>query len=305
MKKMARLFAAAAALAVAGTLAACGGGSSTPAASGSPAAAAPTTVNTSAPLYAKLPQAIKDKGSIQVGASIEYAPMEYYDTDGKTVIGFDKELSDLLSQKLGVPFVWNGTTFDGLITQLTSNRLDTIISAMTDNPERQKEVDFVDYYRAGMVMLVQKGNPKAIATVEDLCGKTVAVQRGTSQDQYIQTTLQDQCKAAGKPQINLLAFDTESQAMLQVKQGRADSGMQDYPVAAYNVKQGNGAYETAGEQVIANPLGIAVRKSDTELRDVLQQAVQQVMDDGSYQQLIAKYDTPQGAIDKATINAGK
>ncbi|WOQ18222.1 ABC transporter substrate-binding protein [Raineyella sp. W15-4] len=304
MKKMARLFAAVAALAMTGTLAACGGGSSTPTASGSPAAAAPTTVNTAAPLYAKLPQSIKDKGAIQVGASIEYAPMEYYDTDGKTVIGFDKELSDLLTAKLGVPFVWNGTTFDGLITQLNSNRLDTIISAMTDTPERQQQVDFVDYYRAGMVMLVQKGNPKGIRTVDDLCGKTVAVQRGTSQDQYLQTTVQDQCKAAGKP-LNLLAFDTESEAMLQVKQGRADSGMQDYPVAAYNVKQGNGAYETAGDQVIANPLGIAVRKSDTQLRDALQQAVQAIMDDGSYQKLIEKYDTPQGAIDKATINAGK
>ncbi len=302
MKKMARLIAATAALVVSGTLAACGG-SSTPKAADSASAAA-TTVNTAAPLYAKLPQSIKDKGTIQVGASIEYAPMEYYDTDGKTVLGFDKELSDLLSQKLGVPFVWNGTTFDGLITQLNSNRLDSIISAMTDNPERQKQVDFVDYYKAGEVMLVQKGNPKGIRTVDDLCGKTVAVQRGTTQWDYLQGTVEPKCTTEGKP-LNLLAFDTESEAMLQIKQGRADSGMQDYPVAAYNVKQSNGAYETVGDQVIANPLGIAVRKSDTELRDALQQAVQAIMDDGSYAKLIAKYDTPQGALDKATINAGQ
>ncbi|WP_194793197.1 ABC transporter substrate-binding protein [Raineyella fluvialis] len=303
MKKMARLIAVAAALAVTGTMAACGGGSSTPKAGGSASAASPA-LNTAAPLYAKLPQAIKDKGNIQVGASIEYAPMEYYDTDGKTVIGFDKEFTDLLSQKLGVPFVWNGTTFDGLITQLNSNRLDTIVSAMTDNPERQKQVDFVDYYQAGEVMLVQKGNPKGIKTVDDLCGKTVAVQRGTTQWDYLQGTVQPKCQSTGKP-LNLLAFDTESEALLQLKQGRADSGMQDYPVAAYNVKQSNGAYETAGDQVIANPLGIAVRKSDTQLRDALQQAVQATMDDGSYKKLIDKYDTPQGAIDKATINAGK
>ncbi|MEA5155057.1 ABC transporter substrate-binding protein [Raineyella sp.] len=303
MKKMARVMAAAAALVVTGALAACGG-PSTPKAGGSASAAAPMTVNTAAPLYSKLPQAIKDKGNIQVGASIEYAPMEYYDTDGKTVLGFDKQFTDLLAQKLGVPFVWNGTTFDGLITQLNSNRLDTIVSAMTDNPERQKQVDFVDYYKAGEVMLVQKGNPKGIRTVDDLCGKTVAVQRGTTQWDYLQGTLEPKCKTEGKP-LNLLAFDTESEAMLQIKQGRADSGMQDYPVAAYNVKQSNGAYETVGDQVIANPLGIAVRKSDTQLRDVLQQAVQSTMDDGSYQKLIAAYDTPQGALDKATINAGQ
>lgn len=302
MKKLTRLLAAAAAMALTTGLAACGGGTSSPQAGSS--AAAPTSVNTAAPLYAKLPQAIKTKGSIQVGSDLTYAPMEYYATDGKTVLGFDKDLGDLISTQLGVPVVFNNATFDGLITQLDSGRFDMIMSSMTDTPERQKQVDFVDYYKAGEVMLVAKGNPKGIKTVDDLCGKTVAVQRGTTQDDYLQNTISPKCKAEGKP-MNLLAFDTESEAMLQIKQGRADSGMQDYPVAAYNVKQSNGAYETVGAQVIANPLGIALRKNDTQLRDAVQQAVQATMDNGSYKKLIDTYDTPLGAIDKATINAGK
>ena len=81
--------------------------------------------------------------------------------------------------------------------------------------------------------------------------------------------------------------------------------MQDYPVAVYNVQQSAGAYETVGDQVIANPLGLAFRKDDTQLRDALQKAVQATIDDGSYGKLIEKYQTPQGAIDKATINEGK
>lgn len=302
MKKLTRLLAAAAAMALTTGLAACDGGTSSPQAGSS--AAAPTSVNTAAPLYAKLPQAIKTKGSIQVGSDLTYAPMEYYATDGKTVLGFDKDLGDLISTQLGVPVVFNNATFDGLITQLDSGRFDMIMSSMTDNAERQKQVDFVDYYKAGEVMLVAKGNPKGIKTVDDLCGKTVAVQRGTTQDDYLQNTISPKCKAEGKP-MNLLAFDTESEARLQIKQGRADSGMQDYPVAAYNVKQSNGAYETVGAQVIANPLGIALRKNDTQLRDAVQQAVQATMDNGSYKKLIDTYDTPLGAIDKATINAGK
>ncbi len=302
MKTLARLVAAVASVALAGTLAACGAGS-TPTADAR-SSTAPTTVNTAAQLYNELPQRIKDQGLITVGSSIEYAPMEYYDTDGKTVLGFDKEFGDLLSQQLGVPLDWNNSKFDGLITQLNSGRFDMLSSAMTDNPERQQSVDFVDYYQAGMVLIVQKGNPKAIASVDDLCGKTVAVMRGSSQDQYMQTTLQPKCLAAGST-IELLAFDGESEALLQVKQGRAAAGMQDYPVAVYNVQQSGGAYETVGEQVIANPLGLAVRKDDTQLRDVLLKAVQATMDDGSYAKLIEKYQTPQGAIDKATINAGK
>ena len=302
MNTLARLVAAAASVALASTLAACGGGS-TPKADAS-ASTAPTTVNTAAPLYNELPQRIKDQGSITIGSSIEYAPMEYYDTDGKTVLGFDKEHGDLLAQQVGVPMEWNNSKFDGLITQLNSGRFDMLSSAMTDNPERQQKVDFVDYYRAGMVLIVQKGNPKAIASVDDLCGKTVAVMRGSAQDQYMLTTVQPKCTAAGAP-IELLAFDSESEALLQVKQGRAAAGMQDYPVAVYNVQQSGGAYETVGEQVISNPLGLAFRKDDTQLRDVMQKAVQATVDDGSYAKLIEKYQTPQGAIDKATINAGK
>jgi polar amino acid transport system substrate-binding protein len=230
--------------------------------------------------------------------------MEYYDTDGKTVLGFDKEHGDLLSAQLGVPFQWNNSKFDGLITQLNSGRFDLISSAMTDNAERQKEVDFVDYYRAGLVLIVQKGNPGKIGSADDLCGKTVAVMRGTAQDQYMQNTVQPKCTQTGAP-IQLLAFDSESEALLQVKQGRAAAGMQDYPVAVYNVHQSGGAYEVVGEQVASNPLGLAFSKKDTQLRDVMQKAVQTTIDDGSYKKLIDQYDTPQGAIDKASINAGK
>ena len=152
MKTLARLVAAVASVALAGTLAACGAGS-TPTADAR-SSTAPTTVNTAAQLYNELPQRIKDQGLITVGSSIEYAPMEYYDTDGKTVLGFDKEFGDLLSQQLGVPLDWNNSKFDGLITQLNSGRFDMLSSAMTDNPERQQSVDFVDYYQAGKTDLL-------------------------------------------------------------------------------------------------------------------------------------------------------
>ncbi|MCP6188330.1 transporter substrate-binding domain-containing protein, partial [Klebsiella pneumoniae] len=85
----------------------------------------------------------------RVGSDIAYAPMEYYDTDGTTVLGFDKELTDLLAEQLGVNFEWNNAVFDSLITQLTSERIDIAISGMSDTAERQQQIDFVDYYQAG------------------------------------------------------------------------------------------------------------------------------------------------------------
>ena len=301
MKTTTRVLASLTALVMAGGMSACAGSDQTTAGS----SAAPTTVDTAAPLYAQLPQAIKDKGSIQVGTDAAYAPMEYFDTDGKTIIGFDKELGDLLATKLGVPLVFNNSTFDGLITQIGSDRFDAAISAMSDTPERQKEVDFVDYFMSGSVMIVKAGNPHGLASVQDLCGKTIALQRGTVQEDYTTTTLNPACEASGKGKVEVLAFDHESEAMLQIQQDRAVAGLQDYPVAVYSARQSAGKYETVGDQVTAAPLGIAVAKNDTELRDALRAALQASIDDGSYAGLVNEYGTPLSAVKEATINGGK
>lgn len=261
----------------------------------------PEAKGAEAPLFDKLPKAYQDSGKIDVGSDIAYAPMEYYDTDGETVLGFDKELSDALTRQLGVEFVWHNATFDGLITQLSSKRIDVAISGMSDTKERQQKVDFVDYYQAGAMILVKKDNPEGISSLEDLCGQTIAVQRGTTQEGYAM----EQSEKCDDP-IEILSFDRETEAMLQVKNGRAVAGMQDYPVATYNARTSGGGddFEVVGEQIQAGPLGIAVAKDNTGLRDALQQAVQAMIDDGTYADLIDKYETPLGAIDSATINAG-
>jgi polar amino acid transport system substrate-binding protein len=139
----------------------------------------------------------------------------------------------------------------------------------------------------------------------DLCGQTVAVQRGTTQEGYAQEQSK-KCESDGKQPIKLLSFDRETEAMLQVKSGRAVSGMQDYPVAAYNARTSGGGndFEVVGEQIQAGPLGIAVSKDNTELRDALQKALQAVIDDGTYEKLLKKYDVPLGAVDEATVNGG-
>jgi polar amino acid transport system substrate-binding protein len=261
----------------------------------------PVAAGDSAPFFESLPQEIKDAKTIEVGSDIAYAPMEYFDTDGTTILGFDKELTDALSKQLGVTFTWHNATFDGLITQLKSNKIDVAISGMSDTAERQAQVDFVDYYMAGAMILTQKGNPEGLSTLADLCGKTIAVQRGTTQEGYAQ----EQSKSCDEP-IKILSFDRETEAMLQVKNGRAVAGLQDYPVATYNARTSGGGndFEVVGDQIQAGPLGIAVSKEDTQLTKALRKALQAIIDDGTYADLIAEYETPLGAVESATINAG-
>ncbi len=263
----------------------------------------PNTPGTSAaPLASLLPQAVRDKGTLIVGSDVAYAPVEFFDTDGKTVIGIDPDIAKALGKQLGVTLKFQNGTFDGLITSLRSKRIDLIMSAMSDNKKRQAEIDFVDYFTAGTSILVKKGNPENITTLDDFCGKTIALQRGTTQDDVAKAQ-QTECAKSNKP-LKVLTFDRDTEALLQVKQNRAVADMNDFPVAAYTVKQAPGDYEVVGEQIEAGPYGIGVRKEDTALRDALKAALQAIIDNGEYGRILASWQVTQGAVKTATVNGG-
>ncbi|MCW2600570.1 MAG: atrA protein [Frankiales bacterium] len=282
-------FAMATLLAVAG----CGSSSDSPTVSQSKGAA---------PLASLLPQAIRDKGTLVVGSDVAYAPVEFFDTDGKTIIGIDPDLGKAIGDQLGITLKFQNGTFDGLITSLTkSKRIDLIMSAMSDTKKREATIDFVDYFTAGTSILVKKGNPQGIQTLDDFCGKTIAIQRGTTQDD-VATAQQKKCQKAGKP-LNVLKFDRDTEALLQVKQGRAVADMNDFPVAAYTTSQSSD-YEVVGAQIEAGPYGIGVRKTDTALRNALQKAVQALIDNGDYAKILAKWKVTAGAVKTASVNGG-
>jgi polar amino acid transport system substrate-binding protein len=251
------------------------------------------------PLATLLPQAIRDKGTLVVGSDVAYAPVEYFDVDGKTPIGIDPDLGKAIGEQLGVTLKFENGTFDGLIASLTkSKRIDLIMSAMSDNKKRQAEIDFVDYFSAGTSILVKKGNT-SIKTLDDFCGKTVALQRGTTQDDVAEAQKK---KCAGKG-LTILKFDTDPEALLQVKQGRAVADMNDFPVAAYTTTKQTD-FEVVGDQIEAGPYGIGVRKTDTAIRDAIQKAVQALIDNGDYAKILDKWKVKAGALTTATVNAG-
>jgi len=279
-------------------VAACGGSS------GTPSAAPTSSLPSAAPLASLLPEAVRTAGVLRVGSDIAYAPVEFFDTDGKTAIGIDPDLAAAIGEQLGVKLEFQNGTFDGLITSLRSKRIDLVMSALSDTSERQKLIDFVDYFTAGTSILVKKGNPAKITGLDDFGGKTIALQRGTTQEEVAKAQVTT-CQQAGKP-LKILAFDRDTEALLQVKQGRAVADMNDFPVAAYNAKTSGGGsdFEVVGEQIEAGPYGIGVRKEDTALRDALQKALQALIDNGTYARVLAKWNVSQGAVKTATVNGG-
>ncbi len=254
----------------------------------------------------KLPSSIQQSKEIKVGSDIAYAPVEFYKEGTQEVQGIDWDLAQAMGQKLGVKFTFANTTFDGIIPALKANRFDVIMSAMSDTPERQKEVDFIDYFKAGTSILVKKGNPQGIQSLDDLCGKTIALQKGTTQVD-VATEQQGKCKSAGKPAIKILTYDKDTDAQLQLRTGRAVADMNDFPVAAYAAQTvgGGNDFEVVGQQIGAGPYGIGVRKSDTQLRDALQEALKAAIADGAYAKVLQKWNVTAGSLTTPVINGGQ
>ncbi|GGX41157.1 ABC transporter substrate-binding protein [Streptomyces fructofermentans] len=274
-----------------------------------------TKESSTAPLADKLPQAIRDKGVVKVGSDIAYAPVEFKDEAGKTV-GIDPDLADALGKQLGVKFEFENGTFDTLLTGLRSKRYDLAMSAMTDTKDRQdgvdsetgkkvgEGVDFIDYFTAGVSIYTKQGDDQGIKTWEDLCGKKLVVQRNTVSHDLAKAQAKE-CPSGKK--LSIEAFDNDQQAQTRLRSGGADAGSSDFPVAAYAAKTSGGGkdFEVVGEQVEAAPYGIAVAKSNTELRDALQAALEAIIKNGEYDKIIAKWGVEAGAVKEAAVNGGK
>jgi polar amino acid transport system substrate-binding protein len=237
---------------------------------------------------------------LKVATDATFPPFEYLGADNRSMQGFDIDLGNALGEKLGTRVQFAQLSFDGLIPALRGGRFDLIMAGMADLPERQKQVDFVNYFRSGLGILVKKGNPEGIASLEDLCGKTVAVQKGTAQVDLV-TKQNGQCDR----KIQIRTFPAETDAQLQVRTGRATADVTDYPVAIYTAKTAGGGdqYEVANTPQYDTTLyGVAVAKGNAELRDRVKGGLEQLIGDGTYKRLLDKWGLGNLAIDKVTIN---
>ncbi|MCX5204275.1 ABC transporter substrate-binding protein [Streptomyces sp. NBC_00237] len=266
-------------------------------------------------LFAKLPAEIQKKGTLEIGTNAEYAPME--SKEGDKIVGVDPDLAAAIGEKLGVKVKLTDAKFDTLITGVNAGRYDAAMSSITDNKSRQEGldedgkklgqgVDFVDYFVAGTAIYVKKGNAAGIKTFDDLCGKPVGVQMGTTYETALKT-LSKKCTDGGKKAVEIKAFENDTEAQTRVRAGGVVAGVNDYPVAVDLARKAGGGntFEVVGEQFEAGPFGIAVDKKNTKLRDVLKEAVDAIIKDGSYTKVLEKWGAQTGAIKAAAINGGK
>jgi polar amino acid transport system substrate-binding protein len=277
-------------------LSACGSSSL----SGDPGAESAPSVSVSenVDLSAKLPESIKSAGVIKIGTDATYAPNEFLAGDGKTVQGFDVDLFNAVAEKLGVKTEWQPADFGSIITGVNSGKFDMGISSFTINDERKKQVNMVSYFSAGTQWATQPGNPKGIDP-ENACGKNVAVQSNTVQEQEDLPVRQKKC---ADNKINILSFKDQSQATAAVVSGKADAMLADSPIVAYAIKQSGGKLEALGDIYDAAPYGYVVAKDQTEFAEAIVEALKQIDQEGAYKAVLEKWGVEQGAISDFAVN---
>ncbi|MBN9181838.1 MAG: ABC transporter substrate-binding protein [Microbacterium sp.] len=270
-----------------------GSGASSSAGSGNPYG-----VTKDAALAKTLPDSVAKAGKLTVGIDATYAPNEYKDADGNP-IGWDVDLANAIGAKLGVTVEYTISKFDNIIPSITGGRYDLGVSSFTDTVEREKQVDFVNYYNAGVLWAAQKGKT---VDPDNACGLKVAVEAGTYEDTDELPAKSKTCTDAGKQAIQVLKFDGQDQATNALVLGQVDAMSADSPITEYAISKQSDKIEAAGKTFDIAPYGIAVNKG-APLTDVVKNTLQALIDDGTYTKILEKWGVQDGGVTAADVNA--
>jgi polar amino acid transport system substrate-binding protein len=300
-------------LVVVGLLASACGTATVPTPTAAPVpTAAPTATPTAAPsIVATVPDdQLIFNGKLVICSDMPYPPLEYFDEDGNP-LGSDIEMGAEIGRRLGLTMEVVNSVFDTIIPALTGGRCDIIISFQNINDERLGQVDMILYYEAGQAFLVQAGNPANIQAIEDLCGKKIAVESGTTMLDYLggtgdfaTTGLPSICQAASLAAAEPQPYGKDSDAVAALQAGTADAYLADFPVAAGYANDRPDTFALAPlPQIAPAPVGISVAKTNTGLRDAVKTALVSMIEDGKYLEILTKYHIESGAVTVEQVNA--
>lgn len=276
----------------------CGSDSNSPTATGGGSSQSASTQD--AALHDALPASIRDSGVLRVSTD-DTLGQPFAESSGSGVVGVDADLAQQLGDLLGVKVEMSNVPFDGLIPGLQADRADVSISSMLDTKERQQVVDFVDFFKDGSGFLVKTGSSLTNLALDDqLCGKSAAAGKGSLEV----IALQDQskkCTAAGKPPVDVQQFSGVNTALLATISGRVDLYVGSASQIAWLELKNRGKLERSGEPFGVGIVGMAFPK-DSPLVPVMQRALQKLIDNGAYREMLSRYNLQDTALDKATVN---
>ncbi|MGO4586794.1 ABC transporter substrate-binding protein [Arthrobacter sp. 2RAF6] len=268
---------------------------------GSPTASFdPASVKADEALASQVPAAIKSKGTLVIGSDTTYAPAEFLGPDNHTPVGYGVDIAKAIGATLGLKVDVETAEFTGILPAL-GPKYDLGISSFTITKERLGAVNFVSYLNVGTAWAVQKGNPKKFS-LDDVCGKSIGVQTGTTQEDPDLKDRSEKCTAAGKKPIDIVSPKSQTDINTRLVSGGLDAMAADSPLIGYAIQQTNGSIEKLGATYDAAPEGIAVAKSDTALAGLIQKVLTKLMADGSYKKILDTWNNGDAAVTNAEVN---
>lgn len=223
---------------------------------------------------------LKD-GVLMVGMEIGYPPMEYYDTDGSTPIGFDVEVGKAIASYLGLSYEPIDTAWDGIFAGVDTDKYDCIISCVSITEERQKAFNITKPYVSNHTVLIVP-NDSDIDSLEALKGRTTAVQMETTSDYYMKEN-------GEKLGVELFQLDKVINCFDLLKTKRTDSVFTDSVVAAYYLGDDALNYKTVWENTELEPIGICLKKGNDGLTAKIEEALDALSKDGTLAKISEKY----------------
>jgi polar amino acid transport system substrate-binding protein len=230
------------------------------------------------------PPAIKSAGKIVFCSDITYPPEESY--QGTKAVGSDIDIGTAIAAQMGVKAEFKNTTFDSIILALKTKKCDAVISGMNDTPQRRKQVDFTDYLKVGQSFMVKKGNPQHITSLVSAAGKTVSVESGTTDRDFLAAQSSKLVKQ-GKKSIDIKTFPKDTDAAAALKAGRVDAYFGDAPVVVHYVSLDK-SLAVGGSPIAPIPIGVATRKGDA-LTAAMQKAINKLYANGTIKKIVAKW----------------
>ena len=255
-------------------------------------------------LAARVPERIRAAGVLVGGSDNNYAPWEYMaGDDGQTPEGIDIDIGNAIAAKLGLKYESRTAQFTTIIPALGAN-YDIGLNAFSITAERMKVVNFVSYTETGNEWVIRAGNPDGFDP-SDICGRKIAVQSGTDHEKKLHI-VNDDCVASGKPEMEFLPFQNQTEAVTRVAAGGADATMTGSATAYYAAFKSDGVLETVtpvGDTLNFRGLnGIPVAKADMELTELIADTLTAMIEDGTYGAILDAWGMSGVGIKKVEIN---
>lgn len=259
----------------------------------------------SAPLYARLPEKVKERGYIVSATTGRYPPYNFRTEDGSGLQGVAIELGEEMSKVLGVPIRTEvAESVASFITGVSSGRYDFVLGPLSDTVERQQSIDIVAWTHQASAFLVKGGNPTGIKSIADTCGQRIAIQKASHNERAL-LKQSELCKAEGKPAVDIHILPDQAAMALAIKSDRTDASFASNAALVYLASQSKGEFEVvgAGDNLMGTIWQGGATPKGSELTAVILEAWGMMFESGAYEKLMTKWNLQGDMQDEPRLNA--